>query len=173
MNRKRSISIGVLLALLTAILGLQAAAVTAKSGDSSPEILKWQTMVGVQGAFVGATNPIRNVPGGGIAWALASGHGSLTADGHIQVKVEGLVLAGGANAGSNPIGTFRAIVSCLASDGTVQNVQTDPFTATTGPASAGGGNAKIEADLVLPDPCIAPIVFVTSPTGSWFASTGG
>jgi hypothetical protein len=52
-------------------------------------------------------------------------------------------------------------------------VQTDPFPATTGPASTGGGNAKIEADLALADPCIAPIVFVTSAGGSWFASTGG
>jgi len=24
----------------------------------------------------------------------------------------------------------------------------------------------------LPQPCIAPIVFVTSPTGAWFAATG-
>jgi hypothetical protein len=34
------------------------------------------------------------------------------------------------------------------------------------------GNAKIEEELDLPDPCLAPIVFVTSPTGSWFAVTG-
>jgi hypothetical protein len=34
------------------------------------------------------------------------------------------------------------------------------------------GDARIEARLVLPNPCIAPIVFVTSPTGSWFAVTG-
>jgi len=46
------------------------------------------------------------------------------------------------------------------------------FPATTGAAAEGGGNADIEADLVLPQPCIAPIVFVTSPTGAWFATTG-
>jgi len=34
------------------------------------------------------------------------------------------------------------------------------------------GDAKIEADIVLPTPCIAPIVFVTSPGGDWFAATG-
>ena len=33
--------------------------------------------------------------------------------------------------------------------------------------------ADLEADLNLPNPCIAPIVFVTSGTGSWFAATGG
>jgi hypothetical protein len=58
------------------------------------------------------------------------------------------------------------------SDGSFQNILTDPFPATTGLASAGGGNAKIEADLSLPSPCIAPIIFVTSAGGSWFAATG-
>ncbi len=43
----------------------------------------------------------------------------------------------------------------------------------TGPASAGGRNARIEATLALPTPCLAPIVLVTSVGGSWFAVTGG
>ena len=34
------------------------------------------------------------------------------------------------------------------------------------------GDAEIEAKLDLPNPCIAPIIFVTSPTGSWFSVTG-
>jgi hypothetical protein len=34
------------------------------------------------------------------------------------------------------------------------------------------GDAKIEAQLTLPEPCVAPIAFVTSPAGSWFAVTG-
>jgi hypothetical protein len=129
-------------------------------------------MVGVQGAFVGPTMPIRNVPGGGIAWMLEKGQGKLTTEGQLDVKVQGLVLAGGANAGSNPIATFRAIVSCLQSDGTTLNLMTDPFPATTGPASEGGGDSHIKATVALPQPCIAPIVFVTSGTGSWFAATG-
>lgn len=48
---------------------------------------------------------------------------------------------------------------------------TDAFPATQGFASEGGGNAKIEADLALPQPCLAPIIFVTSPGGAWFAVT--
>jgi hypothetical protein len=43
---------------------------------------------------------------------------------------------------------------------------TDPF-----PASSTG-DSKIEATLDLPEPCIAPIVFVTSPGAAWFAATG-
>jgi hypothetical protein len=84
----------------------------------------------------------------------------------------GLVLAAGANAGSNPSANFRGLVSCVTGTGTFQNVLTDPFPATTGPAALGGGNATIVADLVIPEPCIAPIVFVTSAGGSWFAATG-
>jgi hypothetical protein len=38
------------------------------------------------------------------------------------------------------------------------------------------GDATIKATVDLPDPCVAPIVFVTSGTGSapgsWFAATG-
>ena len=34
------------------------------------------------------------------------------------------------------------------------------------------GNADIRARVKLPEPCIAPIVFVASPTGAWFAATG-
>lgn len=60
----------------------------------------------------------------------------------------------------------------MKSDGTFANILTDPFPATTGPASAGGGNAEIVADVALPQPCIAPIIFVTSGGGNWFAATG-
>ena len=44
---------------------------------------------------------------------------------------------------------------------------TDPF-----PASPTG-DAQVKADVTLPEPCFAPIVFVTSPTNQWFAVTGG
>jgi len=168
MTKPRFLSIAVLLALLVGLV--------AQSGLASAEtsnMLKSDSMVGVPQALTGATNAIRGIPGGGIPWMLDSGKVVLTTDGHLTVKVEGLVLAAGPNAGNNPVNPFRAIVSCLASDASVQNLQTATFPATTGLASAGGGNARFEGDLVLPDPCIAPIVFVASGGGSWFASTGG
>jgi hypothetical protein len=159
-----------LLALLTVLVGMQAGAVIAKSGDHTSKILEWQTMVGVPQALTGMQAPIRGVNGGGIPWALTSARGELSTTGHLEITVDGLVLA---TTLSNPSPTFRAIVSCLATDGSVQNVQTDPFPATTGLASSGGGDATIEADVALAQPCIAPIVFVTSAGGAWFASTGG
>ena len=47
------------------------------------------------------------------------------------------------------------------------NVTTGDFPSTM------GGDSEIEAALELPSPCIAPIVFVTSPGGAWFGATGG
>ena len=136
------------------------------------KILAFDTMVGVPQALTGTQNPIRGINGGGIPWAIGAASGQLRTSGHLEITVQGLVLAAGANAGSNPVASFRAIVSCLTSDGSIQNIQTAAFPATTGPASSGGGNSHIEADVSLPQPCIAPIIFVTSPGGSWFAVTG-
>jgi hypothetical protein len=140
-------------------------------------VLEFQTMAPVTGPYVGAANPIRGVNGGGLPWQISSGSGELSSDGHLEVRVSGLVLLDGAPVpdalqGTNPIATFRAIVSCQTiTDGlaTVANVSTGPF-----PASMTG-NSKIEAAVSLPTPCIAPIVFVgpaTSATLVWFAATG-
>lgn len=169
MARKRPLAIGLTLAVLALALGMQGALATAKS----PKILEFDTMVGIPQAFTGTQNPVRGLNGGGLPWRIASAKGELGTNGHLEVKVTGLVLDAGANAGSNPVAAFRAIVSCLGADASVQNVMTDAFPATTGPASAGGGDAEIEASLTLPQPCVAPIVFVTSPGAAWFAATGG
>ena len=149
-------------------------ATTAAVTADPQKVMQWKTMVGVPAGLTGAQSqaPLRGINGGGIPWTLDDGRGTLSAKGHLEIEVEGLVLAAGANAGTNPSATFRGLVSCVNPDGTFTNVLTSPFPATTGPASAGGGNSEIEADVVLPSTCIAPIIFVTSGTGSWFASTG-
>lgn len=165
-----------LLATAFAVPDLQARA-------GSPNILEFGTMVAVPRPYTGATNAIRGVPGGGLPWVLSSAKGELSVSGKLEIKVDGLVLnpndptvISQGLAGVNPIPAFRAIVSCLSKDAggnpITVNVTTDPFPATTGPAVSGGGDAKIEAQVSLPAPCIAPIVFVTSPTGAWFAATG-
>lgn len=141
-------------------------------GAKDTKFLEFETMVGIPQAFTGTQNPIRDIDGGGLPWTIASASGELKSNGRLEIKVRGLVLAAGANAGSNPLASFRAIVSCLASDGTTQNIVTEEFPATTGPASSGGGNAKIKTTVSLPQPCLAPIVFVTSAGGAWLAVTG-
>jgi hypothetical protein len=169
MDRTRTrIALGGAVAL-TLLLGAQ----VATAGRGAP-ILEFHSMVGVPATLTGTQSlvPLRGIPGGGLPWTLTSGKGELSPTGHLEIKVVGLVLAAGASAGSNPISSFRGLVSCVQADGTFANILTDPFPATTGPASAGGGNARIETNVTLPSPCIAPIVFVTSPGGAWFAATG-
>ncbi len=136
------------------------------------KIMEFDTMVGVPDAFTGTKSPIRGINGGGLPWMLTSAKGELKASGKLEIEVNGLVFAAGPNTGSNTVANFGVTVSCLTSDGGIANIPAGLFPATLGPASAGGGNAKIEAKVELPQPCIAPIVFVTSPGGAWFAATG-
>lgn len=165
-------SIMIVVSMLIILGGLFLTRPMALVAAKDPKILEFDTMVGLPQAFTGTQNPIRGINGGGLPWTLTSASGELKANGRLEVKVTGLVFAAGPNTGSNTVANFRAIVSCLKADGTVENVMTGNFPATLGPAISGGGNAKIEADLTLPQPCIAPIVFVTSPGGAWFAATG-
>lgn len=141
----------------------------------SDSVLKFRTMAGVSGPFVGTGNPIRGVPGGGLPWVISDGRGELKAGGDLSVRVTGLVLADDPAVPenlrlTNPIPAFRAIVSCRTIDGmgapAIVNVSTDAFPANS------LGDAKIDAELELPEPCFAPILFVTSPTGAWFAVSG-
>jgi len=162
-----------LLVTLSAILFLSIFSVSGATAKG-PKVLKFNSMVGIPAGLTGAQSLVllRGIPGGGLPWAIGEASGELRANGHLEISVQGLVLAAGANTGSNPSPVFRGLVSCVTNDGSVQNILTDPFPATTGPASAGGGNAEIVADLVIPQPCIAPIIFVTNANGSWFAATG-
>ena len=147
---------------------------TAASADPGT-ILKFDTMAPVTGPYVGTSNPIRGISGGGLPWIIESGRGSLDRDGRLKVRVRGLVLANHAPVppalqGTNPVTPFKAIVSCqtIGADGsaTVTNVSTGGFRASV------EGDANIRATVQLPHPCIAPIVFVTSGGGAWFAATG-
>ncbi len=167
------------IALLGIVFGLGAAGAVAKS----PTIMEFDTMVGVPKAYTGTLSPIRGINGGGLPWVISAAEGELKQSGDLEVSVTGLVLdpndpgviARGL-AGQNPIASFKATVSCQSVDASgvanVVNVSTGLFPATTGLASAGGGDAEIEAHVDLPSPCIAPIIFVGNAGGAWFAATG-
>ena len=171
MKKFTSLGLSLLLLLITAFSAGPASA-------KSPTIFEFDSMVGVPKPYTGSANPIRGVNGGGLPWVIAFGKGELKADGKLEVKVQGLVLdpndpdvIASGRAGTNPSATFRVLVSCMSKDAAgaavVANVLTDPF-----PASPTG-NAKVEARVALPSPCIGPIIFVTNGGGtSWFAATG-
>ena len=147
-----------IVAALAAVL-ISVGSVTADGGQR----LVNSTMVGIPTA--GMT--LLGVPGGGLPWTLDSGSAVLRADGRLHVEVEHLVLASGANAGTNPIPTGVAIVACGGGT-TLITTAAVPFS----PA----GDAEVEATVSLPSPCLAPVVFFAGVTGAgprWFAVTGG
>lgn len=160
---------------LCAVAGASILSAPALAGPHEDKILEFDTMVGVAAPYIGPANAIRGVPGGGLPWVVARAEGELRVSGRLEIRVEGLVFANDPSVppdrrGINTVANFRAIVSCMSrndvGEPTVVNTSTDNF-----PASRSG-DARIEATVLLPEPCIAPIVFVTSPGGAWFAATG-
>jgi hypothetical protein len=146
------------------------------SADES-KVLEFNTLIGVPRPFTGNDNAIRGIGGGGRPWVIEFGRGELKPNGKIEVQVKGLVFdpndqsnIDAGLAGRNTVPNFRAIVSCLSKDeegnANIVSVSTGLFPADE------AGNAQIEDTVSLPDLCIAPIIFVTSPGGAWFASTG-
>jgi hypothetical protein len=149
------------------LLGVALIAQTSAASSSGETVLEFKTMVGVDGPFRGAANAIRGINGAGAPWRIDGVNGELKSGGRLEIDVQGLVLV---STGLNPSAFFRGAVSCLTNDATTVstvNLVTEQFPATT------AGDSKIEANVSLPSPCVAPIVFVMNAGGtSWFAVTG-
>ncbi|MGW0229304.1 hypothetical protein ACWDWO_13390 [Actinopolymorpha singaporensis] len=168
MKRRLALLVASLLAVLLAL------PVAAASAGEGRKILSFDELAPVTEPYTGAGNAIRSVPGGGLPWEIESAHGELRGDGRLQITVEGLVLARRApvpveRQGTNPVPALKAVVSCLStSAGTAATVNVATATAPATP----DGDIVIRDKVRLPSPCLAPIVFVTSPDGAWFAATG-
>ncbi|MDG0817205.1 hypothetical protein [Bdellovibrio svalbardensis] len=142
---------------------------------SAASIVKFETMYGVDGPFVGGTQ-IRGVLGDELPWTIKSATGSLSTAGDLKISVKGLVFSDDDVVppelrGINDEKEFRGMVSCMsetASGGvSTKNVLTAGFPATK------SGNSEINGKVKLPSPCLAPIVFVMAGSEEkWFAVTG-
>jgi hypothetical protein len=130
-------------------------------------------MYGVDEAFLNRS--IRGVQGDELPWDVGTANGFLTTDGHLKITVTGIVFSDDPSVpkdlqGINDEDQFRGVVSCLTDHKgriVTVNVTTHGF-----PASRSG-NSVIDAHVNLPDPCVAPIIFVISGTENhWFAITG-
>ena len=51
------------------------------------KIIEFNTMIGVPRPYTGATNAIRNVPGGGLPWVIHSAGGELNANGKWRLRL--------------------------------------------------------------------------------------
>ena len=61
----------------------------AAAPEMAPVALGFETMAAVSGAYVGAPNPIRTIPGGGLPWIISSAQGELRVEGELTVSVRG------------------------------------------------------------------------------------
>ncbi len=166
MKTKKILATSVALAALT-VVGLTASA-AARGGRS----VETDSMIGVPATLVGAPGQIRGINGAGLPWTIGLSSAEVSASGKVEVSFNNLVFAAGPNVGKNTIASMKVIVSCLDATGTAVNVSTPAFPVTTVTPLDPGGDGAIEARVALPSPCLAPIVFVTSLGGAWFAVDG-
>jgi hypothetical protein len=146
------------------------------SNRSNRDVQDFSTAFANVSPFIGAAGAISGVTAAPLPWAVRSIHGDLDANGDLNISVRGLVLANDpavpANLrGTNPVPSFAAIVTCRVPSG--NTFTTTKVISNNFPATMPGGNAEIHQKLTLPQPCVGPYVFVTSPNGGvWFAVTG-
>ena len=164
--------------LLLPALALGSSVPMSAAGAGHPNkrnLLSFHTMFGVDGAFVGDANPIGGIPGDELPWEVRSARGHLDTAGNLFLRVKGVVFKDDPSVPENLRGIndeqeFRAAVGCLTEeDGQVvqRNVITTGFPATR------SGDSRLKAHVELPDPCIAPAVFVLAGSeDKWFAVTG-
>jgi hypothetical protein len=168
---KRILTICLVVVLTLSLTSLAQAALPANL--NSQVLLSFDTMVGVNGSLLGAARPIRGIPGGGQPWVFNSVMGSLKGDGTLNLFVKGLIIPA---LGSNPAAFFRVIVSVITLNAAGNPITRNIITPENPAVMLGDptlGNAFFNLKVDLPNPCIAPIIFITSPTGAWFTVTGG
>ena len=178
MSRKlqlSTIAVGGALALVSA-----SGFARAESENDHPPtaIIAFGTMYGVDEGFVGDANPIRDVAGDELPWVVeGSARGRLDVTGHLRIRVRGLVFTNDEEVppelrGTNDEDQFRARVSCLSEDEDTGAIITADATTEGFPATPSG-DSDIDAHLTLPNPCVAPIVFILAGSEEkWFAVTG-
>lgn len=104
------------------------------SGADHPHrILAINGFYGVDGTLLGDAHPINGLPGDDLPWVVKDGRGWLNSNGHLHLRIKGLVFADDPKVppdlqGKNDEPTFRAVVS--------------GFMISTG----GGGGGKGEGD---------------------------
>jgi hypothetical protein len=145
----------ILFTLLSAFLLV---GVSAGSASAQPDLFKTE-VVGIQvaGQLIAGIS-------GGAPWDVAAGEAKIK-HGDVKVVVEGLVLQTPIIA-SDPVFPVLGVCASLVCQKTAAGTPTNEQVATTGnfPLSPVTGNAKIgsttDANITLPDICVAPIVLV-------------
>jgi len=145
-------------------------------GGSTRTILEFDSMYAVDGPFTSPANKINGVHGDDLPWELESASGTLLSDGHLEVHVRGLVFADDDEVppqlqGTNDERSFRALLSCITEDGNHKTRQVEVFSRDF--KATEDGDADFDGEIELPNPCVAPVLFITAGSEDrWFAVTG-
>ena len=113
----------------------------------------------LRSGLVGSTAPneggltLFGVAPGGKTWVVREGRVSVSRDGRLDVRIEGLVIP--SLGGTNPIPAVSATLVCNGTPG---------IPTATAPLSASG-DGRIRATVAVPTPCQAPAVLV-NPNGA-------
>lgn len=164
MSRKHTM-LGAALAAGLAVAGI---AGSAAAGDSAK--IKTEHFTGVPANLTGANGNFAGFNGGGLPWTIGDAEVSVRRSGKVEVEFSDLVFAAGPNTGRNTVAQMRVGVSCMGSDLVRTTALSDVFPVSVADAlDPVGGDADATTRIALPATCLAPIVFVTSPGGAWFA----
>lgn len=110
------------------------------------------------------TDPkIDGVAAAGAPWVIGEGKVTISGSGDLKIEVEGLIITA---KGGNPLTTISASLFCGAATTATATTAAVPFS----PA----GDAEIEASVMLPAKCLAPVVFLHpgSNTAAYIAASG-
>jgi hypothetical protein len=162
-----------LLVALVALIGLISPSLTFADG---PKLLNTHVVGSVPNIM------IRSVVSGGAPWVVKNGKVQLDSDGHLLVRVKGLVITEGALANGNPVPP--ALVGTVATVTTVHAALTCggpgggvPFTITSTEAVplSPEGDFVIDTQVSLPAVCAQPILLIRigdpTSTGPWIAAS--
>jgi hypothetical protein len=170
-----SVSVISVLAVPSSRLPLRDSNVAGRDAHEARLLQTFDVMYGVDGPFVGDGFPMRGIPGDELPWTVRDARGRLDTDGHLTIKVRGLVFTNDPEVpvelqGKNDEAQFRGAVSCLTEEGdqvTTVNVITRGFAASV------SGDSSIRDTVNLPNPCVAPVIMVLAGSeDKWFAVAG-
>ena len=155
-------------AALAAGLSVTSMSVRADDGERHGKLVRSDMVACIHdGTVLGGVNQCGKI------WKLAKGEASLSANGHLKVKVKGLILndpsTGVFNGTPDGVTGLVAAVICGGSGGTIA-------AQTAGVPLSQAGDAKISASMTLPARCVAPVIVVREifdgAEGGWLAATG-
>jgi len=156
--------------ILGLVVGVTIAATLPASGDGR-DVFR-SDLIGAPGAG----RPVRTVNSGGVPWVVSAGSDTrLTGDGRLRADIRGLLITGTGGALDGTTGPVTQVVAALTcTNAATGDTGAPSIVATAAAPLSAAGNARIDDRIMVPSPCIAPIVLIRAngAAGPWIAGSG-